>query len=180
MAGDNLDDLRTRAEGALRRLNVNPSAANLATAKGLIEALRNMCDYPTIGRLVEAVSRADPRDPTNPRFYAQYLIEDGKATAAADILKALTRRLPRDHPEHAEGPPGGKRQTPGVSRVHYRAPTEGGSSGSRVFNADLWQVIALHHKGGKSGLQKLNDKPGTYAANEGISIQSIRDAVIAG
>ena len=76
-----------------------------------------------------------------------------------------------------EGPPGGKRQIPGVSRVHYRAPTEGGSSGSPVFNADLWEVIALHHKGGKTGLQKLNDKLGTYPANEGISIQSIRDAV---
>jgi hypothetical protein len=79
-----------------------------------------------------------------------------------------------------EGPPGGRRQIPEVSRVHYRAPTEGGSSGSPVFNDFLWEVIALHHKGGKTGLQKLNDKPGTYAANEGISIQSIRDAVIGG
>ena len=46
-----------------------------------------------------------------------------------------------------EGPPGGAPQIPGVSRVHYRAPTEPGSSGSAVFDAKLWDVIALHHKG---------------------------------
>jgi hypothetical protein len=75
-----------------------------------------------------------------------------------------------------EGPPG-QMQIPGVCRVHYRAPTEGGSSGSPVFNADLWEVMALHHKGGKTGMPKLNGKEGTYAANEGISIQSIRSAL---
>jgi V8-like Glu-specific endopeptidase len=57
--------------------------------------------------------------------------------------------------------------------VHYTAPTEGGSSGSPVFNAGLWQVIALHHKGGKAGMPKLNGAVGTYGANEGVSIQSI-------
>jgi hypothetical protein len=76
-----------------------------------------------------------------------------------------------------EGPPAGKMQIPGVCRVHYRAPTEGGSSGSPVFNADLWEVIALHHKGGKTNMPKLNGAPGTYGANEGISIESIRGAV---
>lgn len=72
-----------------------------------------------------------------------------------------------------EGPPIGRPQIPGVCRVHYRAPTEGGSSGSPVFNAGLWEVIALHHKGGKIGMPKLNGAMGTYAANEGISIHSI-------
>jgi tetratricopeptide (TPR) repeat protein len=72
-----------------------------------------------------------------------------------------------------EGPPAGQPQIPGVCRLHYRAPTEGGSSGSPVFNSRLWQVIALHHKGGKLGMPRLNGKPGTYGANEGISIQSI-------
>jgi hypothetical protein len=51
-----------------------------------------------------------------------------------------------------EGPSAGKPQIPGVCRVHYRAPTEGGSSGSPVFNARLWEVIALHHNGGKIGM----------------------------
>jgi hypothetical protein len=76
-----------------------------------------------------------------------------------------------------EGPPGGTPQLPGVSRVHYRAPTEPGSSGSAVFDAKLWQVIALHHKGSKDGLPMLNGKAGRYAANEGISIQSIKGAL---
>ena len=72
-----------------------------------------------------------------------------------------------------EGPPDGRPQIPGVCRVHYRAPTEGGSSGSPVFNAAAWEVIALHHRGGKMGMPMLNGAAGTYAANEGISIQSI-------
>jgi hypothetical protein len=76
-----------------------------------------------------------------------------------------------------EGPPVGQPKIPGVTRVHYRAPTEGGSSGSPVFNAKLWQVIALHHKGGRDGMPRLNGQQGTYAANEGISIASIKAAV---
>ncbi len=76
-----------------------------------------------------------------------------------------------------EGPPGGAPQIPGVSRVHYRAPTEPGSSGSAVFDSKLWHVIALHHKGSKNGLPRLNGKAGSYAANEGISIVSIKEAI---
>jgi hypothetical protein len=72
-----------------------------------------------------------------------------------------------------EGAPTGKPGTEGVCRVHYRAPTEGGSSGSPVFNSRLWQVIALHHMGGKIGVRKLNGKEGTYGANEGIAMHSI-------
>jgi hypothetical protein len=76
-----------------------------------------------------------------------------------------------------EGPPGGAPQFPGVSRVHYRAPTEPGSSGSAVFDSKLWEVIALHHKGSKDGLPRLNGKAGRYAANEGVSIASIKGAI---
>ena len=57
-------------------------------------------------------------------------------------------------------------------RLHYRAPTEGGSSGSPVFNSQ-WKLIGLHHAGGKEML-RLNDKEGTYEANEGLWIQSIK------
>ena len=57
--------------------------------------------------------------------------------------------------------------------VHYRAPTEGGSSGSPVFNGQ-WRLIALHHAGFTS-TNRLNNKGGTYAANEGISIFAIRE-----
>jgi hypothetical protein len=76
-----------------------------------------------------------------------------------------------------EGPPAGKPPIASVCRVHYRAPTEGGSSGSPVCNAGLWQVVALHHSGGKIGMRCLNGKTGTYAANEGISILSIAEAI---
>src|SRR5690606_23968392 len=34
-------------------------------------------------------------------------------------------------------------------RLHYRAPTEGGSSGSPVFEAAGWRVVGLHHAGGR-------------------------------
>lgn len=60
-------------------------------------------------------------------------------------------------------------------RLHYRTPTTGGSSGSPVFNA-YWDLVALHHAGYYS-IPRLNNKGGTYAANEGISIFAIRDAV---
>lgn len=58
--------------------------------------------------------------------------------------------------------------------MHYRTPTKPGSSGSPVFNRD-WDLIGLHHKGGT--LQKLNQKPGTYDANEGIWIRSIIETI---
>jgi S1-C subfamily serine protease len=59
--------------------------------------------------------------------------------------------------------------------VHYRAPTEPGSSGSPVFNSQ-WKLIALHHAGGTS-IPRLRDQDGVYAANEGLWIQSIRKAI---
>jgi len=60
-------------------------------------------------------------------------------------------------------------------KVHYRAPTEGGSSGSPVFNQQ-WDLLALHHAGGMA-MNKLNGKDGTYPANEGLYFHSIVDAV---
>jgi hypothetical protein len=71
-----------------------------------------------------------------------------------------------------EGAPNGVPVVAGRIRLHYRTPTKEGSSGSPVFNDD-WEVIGLHHFGGKLGVEQLNGKPGTYAANEGIWIQSI-------
>lgn len=60
-------------------------------------------------------------------------------------------------------------------RLHYRTATEGGSSGSPVFNQD-WKLIGLHHAGGDA-VPRLNGQPGTYQANEGIWIKSICDVV---
>jgi hypothetical protein len=61
-------------------------------------------------------------------------------------------------------------------RVHYRTPTEGGSSGSPVFNEDSWDVVALHHAG-KAKMPKLDDSASFYEANEGIPIAAIRAAI---
>jgi len=78
-----------------------------------------------------------------------------------------------------EGPPAGQPRPNGVHRVHYRAPTQPGSSGSPVFNDTGWSVIALHHAGFKAETARLNGKDGTYLANEGISILSIRNGIAA-
>jgi S1-C subfamily serine protease len=59
--------------------------------------------------------------------------------------------------------------------MHYRAPTEHGSSGSPVFNRD-WDVVAVHHAG-RMDMPRLGGKAGTYPANEGIWIEAIRRAM---
>lgn len=58
--------------------------------------------------------------------------------------------------------------------LHYRTPTEPGSSGSPVFNSN-WEVVALHHAGSYE-TPRLRGM-GTYEANEGISIRAIRDCI---
>lgn len=73
-----------------------------------------------------------------------------------------------------EDPPHGVPAIVGVCRLHYRAPTEKGSSGSPVFNAAYWEAIALHHSGGS--LSRLNGRAGTHSANEGVSLISIARA----
>jgi hypothetical protein len=60
------------------------------------------------------------------------------------------------------------------TKVHYRAPTEPGSSGSPVFDR-RWAVIALHHSGSQD-MPMLHGN-GVYQANEGIRIDRIRDAL---
>jgi hypothetical protein len=57
--------------------------------------------------------------------------------------------------------------------LHYRTPTEPGSSGSPVFNAK-WEVVALHHAGSPT-TRRLHGQ-GEYEANEGITMQRIREA----
>ena len=56
-------------------------------------------------------------------------------------------------------------------RLHYRSPTEPGSSGSPVLN-DQWELIGLHHSGTQY-MPRLHGKDGTYPANEGIWVQAI-------
>lgn len=58
--------------------------------------------------------------------------------------------------------------------LHYRTPTEPGSSGSPVFNAQ-WQVMAVHH-GGSAKMPRLRGE-GSYQANEGIALPALRAAL---
>ena len=60
-------------------------------------------------------------------------------------------------------------------RIHYRTPSDPGSSGSPIFNRN-WKLLGLHHKGSEI-MQMLNNRSGTYMANEGIFIQTIINAV---
>jgi V8-like Glu-specific endopeptidase len=62
--------------------------------------------------------------------------------------------------------------------LHYRTPTEPGSSGSPVFDEEYWTVIGLHHLGDKN-LPRLRGG-GTYEANEGIAIAAIQKATKSG
>lgn len=59
-------------------------------------------------------------------------------------------------------------------RIHYRSPTERGSSGSPIFNGN-WELIGLHHSGSED-MPKL-DGSGMYPANEGIPLPSIKKAL---
>jgi len=129
-------------------------------------------------RLHDAVMGIDPMRLAG----ALPIVEDGARVyiigypGGRDLAFSFQDNEVLDH----EGPPGGNPLIKGVSRVHYRAPTEHGSSGSPVFNAGLWEVIALHHMGLKAGMPKLNGKGGSYAANEGISLLSIKEAILTG
>jgi tetratricopeptide (TPR) repeat protein len=58
--------------------------------------------------------------------------------------------------------------------MHYRSATDFGSSGSPVFNKS-WDVIGIH-RGYNAYCRPLNGAAGTYAANEGISLASIKAA----
>jgi protein involved in temperature-dependent protein secretion len=60
--------------------------------------------------------------------------------------------------------------------LHYRTPTEPGSSGSPVFDQNYWTVLGLHHKG-LDTMARLHGQSGTYQANEAISLAAIKTAI---
>jgi len=61
--------------------------------------------------------------------------------------------------------------------VHYRTPTEPGSSGSPVFDQHGLAVVAVHH-GGSDQLPRIDGTPGTYQAKEGFAVSAIQNAII--
>ncbi|MFM9939659.1 MAG: TIR domain-containing protein [Hyphomicrobiaceae bacterium] len=61
--------------------------------------------------------------------------------------------------------------------LHYRTPTEGGNSGSPVFEEVNWSVVGVHHFGLLGDKIPSLDGKKLWRANEGVSIFSIRDAV---
>ncbi len=61
------------------------------------------------------------------------------------------------------------------TRIHYRSPTDPGSSGSPLFD-DSWDYIGIHHAGGNQ-MPRLDDPDETYPANEGIPASAIIKAV---
>lgn len=61
--------------------------------------------------------------------------------------------------------------------LHYRTPTQPGSSGSPVFNSE-WELIAIHHATWKEGVEltPLVRRSHQYsAANQGIALRAIRE-----
>jgi endonuclease G, mitochondrial len=60
----------------------------------------------------------------------------------------------------------------GDTVLHYIADTEGGSSGSPVFN-DAWQVVALHHWGSPHRELAVGGRTLQTNVNEGIRISAI-------
>ena len=59
--------------------------------------------------------------------------------------------------------------------LHYRTPTDKGSSGSPVLNHD-WTVVGVHRAGGR--LRRLTGD-GHYPANEGVLIQAVAGRISA-
>jgi len=131
-----------------------------------------------IGRIIAW----SPRDELD--YCVLTLTEEGAFTASYSIANALPL-IDNDQRIYLIGHPRGgklsfsfydnKLLDHDEEKIHYRSPSEGGSSGSPVFNAE-WDLIGLHHAGGKE-IKKLRGQPGTYAANEGLWIKSIISSI---
>jgi hypothetical protein len=67
--------------------------------------------------------------------------------------------------------PSGVSPTQHSSRIRYQTNTEGGSSGSPVFNRN-WRVVALHHAAGPTAIPgEFNLQGGNF--NQGIPVSNI-------
>ena len=109
-----------------------------------------------------------PLDPGRNRVFVIGHPDGGELSVSMDDNELI------DH----EGPSLGNPPDKEVWRVHYRAPTRPGSSGSPVFEDRDWKVIALHHAGGPNRPQ-LNQRAGRYDANEGLALGPLARAATA-
>lgn len=116
----------------------------------------------TIARDISRLPKPDSPNAARPRVYVIGYPGGRRLSFSLQDNELL------DH----EAPPDGTPPRRDVCKVQYLAPTEHGSSGSPVFDAVRWRVIALHHAGALD-MNQLNGKVGTWPANEGIWIQSI-------
>jgi V8-like Glu-specific endopeptidase len=104
--------------------------------------------------------------------------------AAGELSFSFADNILLDHdgPEAVDiqAESGGLKRIVGVRpepvRLHYKTPTLGGNSGSPVFDHNTFALIGVHHRG-LPDFQKLNNREGRYACNEGIWIESIRAAI---
>ncbi|WP_396273676.1 trypsin-like peptidase domain-containing protein [Hyphomonas sp.] len=67
--------------------------------------------------------------------------------------------------------------TPQPVRIHYRAPTEPGNSGSPVLSTSSLKLIGIHHSTPDEPLGRMRKPNESYKANEGLWIQAIIAAV---
>jgi len=79
---------------------------------------------------------------------------------------------PDGHPmQLSYASPSGVQRTRHLSRIRYQTNTEGGSSGSPVFNRE-WHVVALHHAAGPTSVPgEFNLQSGGF--NQGIPIGAV-------
>ncbi len=83
--------------------------------------------------------------------------------------------------DHSAGDPGGPPRPVETLdgrpvRLHYRTPTQPGSSGSPVFDSASWKLIGIHHRGSPR-MPRLPTRRGSYEANQGNWMPAIQAAI---
>jgi hypothetical protein len=142
-------------------------------------------NFQAIGQVFEVEDKVVWTSPYT-KLDATFLTLKGKPSAAPLRIHRRPMQLAEPPPRLSTiGFPGGRdlgislqdNQLLAVNEglLHYRTPTEKGSSGSPVFEPEDWRVVGLHHKGSEE-LARIDGQPGTYKANEAIVILALQRA----
>ncbi len=142
-------------------------------------------NFQAIGQVFEVEDKVVWTSPYT-ELDATFLTLKGKPSAAPLRIHRRPMQLAEPPPRlYTIGFPGGRdleislhdNQLLAVNEelLHYRTPTEKGSSGSPVFEPEDWRVVGLHHKGSEE-MARIDGQPGTYKANEGIAILALQRA----